>query len=1024
MKQHLFFFLILLHCCLLQTVSGQTIHYVKMAANGNGSSWSNASGDLQAMINSSLPFDQVWVAGGTYKPIHPANDISTTDPNNRDNAFVLKKDVKIFGGFAGSEALLSLRDLSKEENTSILNGNLGDMTHDDDNTFHVVISAGDVGIAELNGFKIEHGNANGTGGGSISLNSVTVFKNYGGGIFNGQSSPILNNLIINENYGEYGGGNSNTGHSSPSLTNMNFSSNHSYAGGAILNDVSSIPILVNVTIKGNKADKSGGGIFNGTSSPILTNVTLSGNTALLGGGIYNFFSSPVLTNVTMAGNEANMGGGIYNTYYSFTKVRNSIIYGNSDGIYLQDLNGSFTTIPFSLVQGYTNSIDNSINGNKDPLFVNQLSPGLSTGGDYRLQNKTSPAYNRGSNIFYNPGLMPDLSPITIDLDGNARIQQGVVDLGAYELNPVKSAYRIIYVTTAGSGDFTGSSWANASNDLQKAMDDTDVLQVWVAKGTYKPKYSSKNGSDANPDDRNNAFILKDGVRVYGGFLGNETLLTQRDSTGITNPTILSGDLGTSAKTDNSYNVVIVSDLVDSTELNGFAITGGDSYGNYTSGGGIMISRSRLVLLSNLVIIGNNATTGGGMNIYFSSAYLNRVTLTENSANNGAAISSNGTFTSSLTNVTISGNEAVSDGGGIYCISMLNLTNVKISGNSAAFRGGGIYVYYPYANDSSTSLILTNVSMSANISSTGGAIYNEASYPCIRNTIIFNNSGGIFNSSSKRISSINYSLVQGLTKESNGNISGNKNPMFVAPLSPGLSTGGDYRLKSDLSPAVNKGNNAFFSSDSIPDLSVVTTDLDGNMRILGIIDLGAYEFSSYPLAITLVNYTAQAEGNRAKLKWTSATESNNKGFIISRSADGRNFTEIGMVNGYGNSSNQNDYVYYDENPLTGINFYGLTQIDYDGKKANLGVRTVNFSSVTSNFIKVYPNPVNSSVQVTFNSNLYDQLNLTDVNGKVLKRLSLSKLATEMKIDMSNLSAGIYFIKLIGIDNVESRKVVKE
>jgi hypothetical protein len=63
-------------------------------------------------------------------------------------------------------------------------------------------------------------------------------------------------------------------------------------------------------------------------------------------------------------------------------------------------------------------------------------------------------------------------------------------------------------------------------------------------------------------------------------------------------------------------------------------------------------------------------------------------------------------------------------------------------------------------------------------------------------------------------------------------------------------------------------------------------------------------------------------------------------------------------------------------------------------------------------------------VEFDVNEYHQLELTDINGKVLQRLSLDNLDTRKKVDMGNLSSGIYFIKLVGDNGVESRKVVKE
>jgi hypothetical protein len=103
---------------------------------------------------------------------------------------------------------------------------------------------------------------------------------------------------------------------------------------------------------------------------------------------------------------------------------------------------------------------------------------------------------------------------------------------------------IWYVKWNASGANNGTSWANAFTSLQSALAvAASPDNIWVAQGTYKPGTT-----------RLDTFEMVDGVQIYGGFAGTETLFSQRNP--ALHPTILSGDIGTAGvTTDNSYHVV-------------------------------------------------------------------------------------------------------------------------------------------------------------------------------------------------------------------------------------------------------------------------------------------------------------------------------------------------------------------------------------------------------------------------------------------------------------------------------------
>jgi hypothetical protein len=366
-----------------------TIRYVKPTASGSGdgSSWANASADLQAMINASSAGDQVWVAAGTYKP---------TTTTNRSISFSLKNGVAVYGGFNGTETLLSQRNWVV--NVTILSGDIGTPGDDSDNSYHVVYNSGVNSTAVLDGFTITKGQA------------YPVFGNTsGGGMYNNYSSPTLTNCSFTENTANEGGGMYNT-HSSPTLTNCSFSENAGYSIGGGMYNTHSSPTLTNCSFSGNTAYNGGGGMYNNHSSPTLTNCSFSENAATFGGGgIANLSSSPTLMNCSFSGNTTN---GIQNVISSSPTLTNCILWGNGTGTEIFNATGSSPTVTYSIVKG---GYAGTGNLNADPLFVNPPT-------DLHLQ-LSSPAINAGTSA----------GAPAFDFEGDSRPQGIKFDMGVDEV---------------------------------------------------------------------------------------------------------------------------------------------------------------------------------------------------------------------------------------------------------------------------------------------------------------------------------------------------------------------------------------------------------------------------------------------------------------------------------------------------------------------------------------------------------------------------------------------------------------
>ncbi len=400
-----------------------------------GSSWSNPC-DLQyALTTLAAAGEEIWVAAATYKP---------TAGTDRTISFVLRNGVAVYGGFAGTETLRTQRDF--ETNLTVLSGDVGVESEDNDNSYHVVVGSNTDNSAILDGFTVTAGNANASP------------NDKGGGMYNYKGSPTITNVIFSRNSAAFGGGICNSGNemlppefpngSHPVLTNVSFIANSAtIEGGGMRNENYSHPVLTNATFTGNTSVRDGGGMHNNHyASPTLTNVTFSGNDGgYAGGGIVNwdhgnptltnvtfyansaidmgggmassYASSPTLNNVTMNANHATQGGAIYNEV-SHTIINNSILYGNPGGEIYDDASLPSVDVTYSIVQGGYPGTGN--------LDVNPLLGRLQDNGGFTptmAPVMTSPAIDAGDSAS---------CPAT-DQRGVTRPQGSGCDMGAVEV---------------------------------------------------------------------------------------------------------------------------------------------------------------------------------------------------------------------------------------------------------------------------------------------------------------------------------------------------------------------------------------------------------------------------------------------------------------------------------------------------------------------------------------------------------------------------------------------------------------
>lgn len=173
-----------------------------------------------------------------------------------------------------------------------------------------------------------------------------------------------------------------------------------------------------------------------------------------------------------------------------------------------------------------------------------------------------------------------------------------------------------------------------------------------------------------------------------------------------------------------------------------------------------------------------------------------------------------------------------------------------------------------------------------------------------------------------------------------------------------------------------------------------------------------------LPITFNDFRAVKSGKVSNLFWTTTTENNCKGFYIERSSNGSSYQKIGFVSSKaigGISSSPIDYIFTDLMPLQKNNYYRIKQVDLDDRYSYSKTILVQHDNQETLLIKsLYPIPANTSLRMNYESNLASSgtLSIVDMNGKILKRLSVSFIEGEnvFDVDVNELAKGTYYIWL--------------
>ncbi len=166
-------------------------------------------------------------------------------------------------------------------------------------------------------------------------------------------------------------------------------------------------------------------------------------------------------------------------------------------------------------------------------------------------------------------------------------------------------------------------------------------------------------------------------------------------------------------------------------------------------------------------------------------------------------------------------------------------------------------------------------------------------------------------------------------------------------------------------------------------------------------------------VELTNFAANVINNQVVLNWATATETNNSGFAIERSADNSSFTQVAFVDGFGTTTEKHVYSYTDASVLSGTFTYRLKQVDYDGTVSYSNAVEVTVGlPVEFSMDQNYPNPFNPTTTIRFAlpTDSHVAINVYNALGQQVANIVNSNYAAgshEFNFNASSLSSGVYF-----------------
>ena len=209
------------------------------------------------------------------------------------------------------------------------------------------------------------------------------------------------------------------------------------------------------------------------------------------------------------------------------------------------------------------------------------------------------------------------------------------------------------------------------------------------------------------------------------------------------------------------------------------------------------------------------------------------------------------------------------------------------------------------------------------------------------------------------------------------------------------------------------------------------DVSNNKLTLSLIssfsDWTGSDSVTHNLPIVLTKFNAYKKSELVELSWETASETNNDYFTLEKSMDGENWNTLYTCNGAGTSTKVHNYLFTDEEPFNGTNYYRLKQTDFNGDFAYSKIESVELKNDSVTFI-TYPNPAYLEELTIIVKGICVEtatISIEDLSGRSMcsGSVEISKSPIKIKLsDLCNLQPGTYFITIKGKNLIQNKRIV--